>query len=89
MSEELLKEYKTDIQKIKFFDANKKAFFSDLKSVTVYDGEIIPKEIDDAFYVYANIKKMSEKELCEFRKQNWIDYPDNFKIFLYDFCILN
>ena len=79
----------TDNQKITFFENNLEAFFSNSKTGTNSANEILSNEIDDAFYVYANMKKMSEKELEDLKKLSWKDYPRNFKVFLFDFCILN
>tara|TARA_Y100001968_G_C18869680_1_gene486604 strand:- start:163 stop:471 length:309 start_codon:yes stop_codon:yes gene_type:complete len=80
-------EYKNDYQKIEFFDNHKEAFFGDLNTCKVPLIDNIPKDIDDAFYVYANMKRMNEKELEELKKLKWEDYPRNLKIFLFDFCI--
>ena len=35
------------------------------------------------------MKKLSETELEELKSLRWDEYPENFKIFLFDFCILN
>ena len=77
----------TDDQKVEFFDQNHLAFFSESISEKIFFKDNIPKIIDDAFYVYANMKRMSEKELEALKKLPYIDYPRNFKIFLFDFCI--
>ena len=79
---------KTDDQKIKFFDSSKEAFFTDSNKTSLWFNEI-PKELDDGFYVYANMKKLNESELEELKSLTWNNYPENFKIFLFDFCILN
>tara|TARA_B100000965_G_scaffold294230_1_gene252201 strand:+ start:75 stop:425 length:351 start_codon:yes stop_codon:yes gene_type:complete len=86
---EIAKGCKTDHQKIEFFDSSKEAFFTDSNESTISANEKIPKDLDDGFYVYANMKKLSETELDELKSLNWNEYPDNFKIFLFDFCILN
>ena len=52
----------TDDQKIKFFDSNKEAFFTNSNETTLWFNEI-PKDLDDAFYVYANMKKHNEMGL--------------------------
>ena len=80
---------RTDYQKIEFFDSSKEAFFSDANESTSSVNEDIPKDLDNGFYVYANMKKLSESELEELKSLPWKDYPENFKIFLFDFCILN
>ena len=86
---EIAKGCGTDNQKIEFFDSSKKAFFTDLNESTSSVNEEIPKDLDDGFYVYANMKKLSETELEELKSLPWMEYPENFKIFLFDFCILN
>ena len=86
---EIAKECKTDHQKIEFFDSSTEAFFTDSNESTSSVNEDIPKDLDDGFYVYANMKKLSETELEELKSLPWKEYPENFKIFLFDFCILN
>ena len=85
----LAKACNSDNQKIDFFDRYQDAFFSDsyLPNFSVRDN--LPEEFDDAFYVYANMKRMSETELEKLKELPWKKYPKNFKIFLFDFCILN
>ena len=79
----------TDHQKIEFFDSFKEAFFTDSNESTSSVNKDIPKDLDDGFYVYANMKKLSETELEELKSLPWKEFPENFKIFLFDFCILN
>ena len=81
----LAKKYKNDYQKIEFFDNHLEAFFrkSHLTDITLYKN--LPKEIDDVFYIYANMKRMNEEELDKFKELNWRKYPRNFKIFTFDF----
>ena len=86
---EIAKGCRTDHQKIEFFDSSKEAFFTDSIESTSSVNEDIPKDLDDGFYVYANMKKLSETELEELKSLPWKEYPENFKIFLFDFCILN
>ena len=86
---EIAKGCRTDPQKIEFFDSSKEAFFTDSDESTISVNEDIPKDLDDGFYVYANMKKLSETELEELKSLPWKEYPENFKIFLFDFCILN
>ena len=86
---EIAKGCRTDHQKIEFFDSCKEAFFTDSSASTISINENIPKELDDGFYVYANMKKLSESELEELKSLKWKEYPQNLKIFLFDFCILN
>ena len=81
--------YKNDHQKIKFYDDHMEAFFFESNTPAVTLNENLPKDIYDAFYVYANMKRMNEEELEKFKGLNWKDFPDNFKIFLFDFCISN
>ena len=80
---------RTDHQKIEFFDSSKEAFFTDSNESTSLVNEDIHKDLDDGFYVYANMKKLSKTELEELKSLKWKEYPENFKIFLFDFCILN
>ncbi len=86
---EIAKGHKTDHQKVEFFDSFKEAFFTDLNESTLLINENIPKDLDDAFYVYANMKRLSENELMELKSLKWSEYPKNLKIFLFDFCIMN
>ena len=86
---EIAKECKTDHQKIEFFDSSKEAFFTDSNESTNSVNGNIPKDLDDGFYVYGNMKKLCETELEELKSLSWDEYPENFKIFLFDFCILN
>ena len=86
---EIAKECKTDHQKIEFFDSSKEAFFTDSNESTSSVNEDIPKDLDDGFYVYANMKKLSETELEELKRLPWKEHSENFKIYLFDFCILN
>ena len=86
---EIANGWRTDHQKIEFFDSSKEAFFSDSNESTSSVNGDIPKDLDDGFYVYANMKKLSEAELEELKSLPWREYPENFKIFLFDFSILN
>ena len=79
----------TDNQKIEFFDSSKEAFFYDSDESSFSLHKNIPKDLDDAFYVFANMKKLNETELDELKSMQWNEYSKNFKIFLFDFCILN
>ena len=87
--EEKAKRCRADHQKIEFFDSFQEAFFIDSRKSSLSVNENIPKDLDDAFYVYANMKKLNETELGELRNLTWMEYPKNLKIFLFDFCILN
>ena len=80
---------RSDRQKIEFFDSSKEAFFINSNKPTPLLIEDIPKDLEDAFYVYANMKKMNDTEFEEFKSLNWSEYPEIFKIFLFDFCISN
>ena len=85
----LAEECKTDIQKIDFFNTYQEAFIPIMDNGESSIKEYVSKEIDDAFYVYANMKRLTEHELIELRELAWKNYPRNFKIFLFDFCFLN
>ena len=78
-----------DQQKIEFFDSCKEAFFIDQNQSSLSIKKNLPKDLDDAFYVYANMKKLNEIEFEELKSLMWCEYPENLKIFLFDFCILN
>ena len=86
---EIAKGCRTDQQKIEFFDSSKETFFTDSTKSTRSVNEDIPKNLDDGFYVSANMKKLNETELEELKNLPWKEYPENFKIFLFNFCILN
>ena len=81
----LAKKYKSDYQKIEFFDNYLETFFRESDITDISLDENLPKEIDDAFYIYANMKRMNEEELNELQGLNWRKYPRNFKIFIFDF----
>ena len=89
MNCEISKNCKTDFQKINYFDNHQESFFPNSDKIPISLKENVPQDIDDAFYVYTNMKRMNEKELDKLKNLDWIDYPENFKIFLFDFCILN
>ena len=76
------------IKKLKFLTHRRKYFTASNES-TISVNENIPKDLDDGFYLYANIIKHIETELEEFKSLTWKEYPENFKLFLIDFCILN
>ena len=87
--DKLAKECKTDIHKVDFFNTYQEAFVPNKVDNIFSLRENVSKEIDDAFYIYANMKRMTEDELDELRELAWNNYPANFKIFLFDFCFLN
>ena len=78
---EIAKECKTDHQKIEFFDSSKEAFFTDSNQSTSSVNEDFPKDLDDAFYVQANMKKLSETELEELKSMKWKEYQKTLKYF--------
>ncbi len=47
------------------------------------------KDLDDVFFVYANMKKINETVLEKLKSLKWNNYPKNIKVFILDFCILN
>ena len=85
----MAKECTTDKQKVDFFDNNQTAFFPGIGDGNFSLKKNASRDIDDAFHVYANMKRMTELELDELWKMSWQNYPPNFKIFLFDFCYLN
>ena len=53
---EIAKGCRTDHQKIEFFDSSNEAFFTDSIESTSSVNEDIPKELNDKFCIYANMK---------------------------------
>ncbi len=60
---EIAKGCRTDHQKIEFFDSSKEAFFTDSIEATSSVNEVIPKDLDDGFYAYANMKNIAKRSL--------------------------
>ena len=85
----LAKECTTDKQKIDFLDRHLDDLFPEAACGDFSLKKSASKDIDDAFHVYANMKRMTESELDELWKLSWKNYPINFKIFLFDYCYLN
>ena len=83
------KRCRTDQKKIEFFDTSREAFFINSSDSVLSNEENIPKDLDDGYYVFANMKKLNERELEELKSLPWCKYPEILKIFLFDFCILN
>ena len=54
--DELTKECITDEQKVDFFDRYQAAFFPDIAVGNLFLNKDVPKDIDDAFHIYANMK---------------------------------
>ena len=53
----------TDVQKVDFFDRYQAAFFHGIADGNLSLNKDVPKDIDDAYHIYANMKRMSESEL--------------------------
>ena len=85
---EIAKGCRTDQQKIELFDSSKEAFFTDSNESTSSINVDIPKDLDDGFYLYANMKKLCETDLEELKSLTWKEYPENFKIFFIRFLHL-
>ena len=85
----LAKGCKTDLEKIDFFNNYQEAFVPNKNDWPYSIEGNFSKELDDAFYVYANMKRMTEDELNELKELTWKNFPPIFKIFLFDFCFLN
>jgi len=83
------KKFENDCQKINFFDNHIEVFYNYSNANEVSQIEKTPKDLDDAFYIYANMKRMNEEEFEKFKELNWREFPRNFKIFLFDYYILN
>ena len=79
----------TDQKKIEFFDTSREAFFIESSNSSQSNEENIPKDLDDGYYVFANMKKLNEKELEALKSLPWLKHPEVLKVFLFDFCILN
>ena len=86
---EKAKRCRTDQKKIEFFDTSREAFFIESSDSEISNEENIPRELDDGYYVFANMKKLNERELEELKSLPWSKHPDILKLFLFDFCILN
>ena len=86
---EKAKRCRTDQTKIEFFDTCREAFFIESTDSALSNEENIPKDLDDGYYVFANMKKLNETELEELKNIPWCEHPEILKIFLFDFCILN
>ena len=80
---------RTDEKKIEFFDTFREAFFIESYDSDLFNEQNIPKDLDDGYYVFANMKKLSESELEELRCLPWSQHPKILKVFLFDYCILN
>ena len=78
---EIAKGCRTDQQKIEFFDSCQEAFFSNSNEVVLSVNEKIPKDLDDGFYVYANMKKLNETELGELRSRPGKNTPNTLSYF--------
>ena len=79
----------TDQEKIEFFNSSQEAFFIDSTDSPLSQKGKTHEDLDDAYYVYANMKKLNERELEDLKSLPWLEYPEILKIFLFDFCILN
>ncbi len=80
---------RTDQEKIEFFNSCQEAFFYCSIDSQLSNKGNMPKDLDDAYYVYANMKKLNERELEDLKSLPWREHPAILKIFLFDFCILN
>ena len=81
----LAEEWKKDIQKIYFLNTYQEAFVPDKTDVIFSIKGNVSKEIDNAFYVYSNKKRMTEDELNELKALTWKNYPTNLKYFFLTF----
>ena len=86
---EKAKRCKTDKKKVEFFDTYREAFFIESSNSAISNEVKITKELDDGYYVFANMKKLNERELEELKNLPWCKHPEILKLFLFDFCILN
>ena len=77
----------SDNQKIDFFDNYYHVFAHVSEDGKILVDKTLPNDIDDAFYVYANMKRMSQIELDDLRELSCRNYPTSFKVFLFDFFL--
>ena len=69
---------KNDDQKIKFFDQYQKAFFMDSNRC----------EFEEALSTYIKNENLSESKVEEIQNLKWDQMPKKFKLFAYQFCII-
>ena len=58
-------------QKIEFFDLCQEVLFTNSNESTLTINENALKDLDDSFYVYANMKMLNETKLEELRSLIW------------------
>ena len=68
---------KTDAEKISFFNENQQAFFLDPTS----------SEFEGACAEFGSKQQMNEEQFEAMQEMKWIELPDEFKIFAFDYCI--
>ena len=78
---EIAKGCRTDTQKIKFFDSSREAFLTDTIDGPLSVNENIAKDLDDGYYVYANMKKINETEIEELKVSPRINTQKNLRYF--------
>ena len=76
---QLSKKVSTNQDKIIFFDQNQKAFYVDIYS----------DSWSKMMLEYAKAENLSSEQLHKIEEMNWMEMPDDLKLFAYDFCILN
>ncbi len=73
---------KTDEDKIVFFNENQRAFFLDPDALEF--GDAIKKYCENCADGEEEVQKLSNK----LEDMKWLEMPDPFKIFAFNFCIL-
>ena len=66
--------------KVVFFDENEEAFYLDSKQ-----GE----EFENCKYTFCENKGLASEEADEFQSNSWESFPREFKVFAFDYCIIN
>ena len=69
---------KKDKEKIKFFDQNQKAFFLDPDAT----------DFENALNDYVKQENIPESKFEELQDMKWEEMPDSFKIFAFQYCII-
>ena len=78
---ELAQECKTDNQKIAFFDEYEEAF-----SLDPDPGEELNNA--DMYYREEECDPMNDEEFDQWQDMKWKDYPEKYKLYLFDYVIL-
>lgn len=66
-------------EKIKFFDENQKAFFLNIDS----------SEFEDSLTAHAKNNGLTDDELERLQDMKWRELPEEFKLFAFQYCIID